>query len=231
MKIFVDNQKVNRRAKLSNIISVGGLMVLLASVIMPLFVPDWSGLAYILMFVGMGVSMVGIYFANRWVRKPRPEDSLAGRLKSLDDRYHLYHYPNLPCDHILLTPMGIVMLEAFNLAGDFSYNQGRWREAMTVGRALRYIVEERIGDPVASVRQLEAEMNKLLEKELGPGKIVPIKTVVVFTHPAVKLEIRDAPIDICRIDKLKKQIMISTPKLAPEDYEGLSSFLERATLD
>ena len=41
--------------------------------------------------------MVGIYFANRWVRKPRPEESLDKALKSFDDHYRIYHYPYRPC--------------------------------------------------------------------------------------------------------------------------------------
>jgi len=230
MKVFIDRQKVDRRARLSNIASSGGLILLLAGVVMPLFAPEGSSAAYVLMFVGMGAAMVGIYFANRWVRKPRPEDSLAGRLKSLDDRYHLYHYLNLPCDHLLLTPTGIVILEVFNLAGDFSYKQGRWREAMTVGRALRYIVEDRISDPLASAGQLKADLKEIIARELGPGPEVKIKPVFVFTHPAVRLEVQEAPVEICRIDKLRKQIMIEAPRLTAETYGKLSSFFERAAL-
>ena len=91
--------------------------------------------------------MVGIYYANRWVRKPRPEDRLEKVLKGLGDGYVLFHYPHLPADHILLSPAGVTVLETVNLDGAYSYLDGKWKESMTIGRALRYIVEEHLGDP------------------------------------------------------------------------------------
>jgi hypothetical protein len=183
------------------------------------------------MLAGMGVAMVGIYFANRWVRKPRPEESFVKALKSLDNQYRLYHYPSLPCDHLLLTPAGVVVFETINLAGKFSYQQGRWREAMNMGRALRYIVEEHVGDPVESARREEEDLKQLFVKEFGADVSIPTRPIVVFTHPAVNLEIKDAPIPVCKVDKLKKQVVVNAPRLSPGLYEKLSSFLERKTVN
>jgi hypothetical protein len=230
MKIIINRQKVNARAMWSNVASVGGLILLLVSVVLPLFLPSWAGLASVLMVVGLGVSMIGIYFANRWVRKPRPEESLAKALKSFDDHYRLYHYPSLPCDHLLLTPTGVVILEVFNLSGSFSYKQGRLKEAMTIGRALRYIVEEHIGDPVIMAKQLQEELDRRFKGEFGPEVTIPIKSVVVFTHPAVELDVDESPVLICKIDKLKKQVALNTPRLTTEQYEKTARFLEELTV-
>lgn len=230
MKIFIDHQKVASRARWSNIASVGGLLLLMAGIAVPLFLPVMAGISYLAMIVGMFVSMVGIYFANRWVRRPRPEESLDRALKSFDDHYRLYHYPSLPCDHLLLTPTGMVVLEPFNLGGNFSYKQNRWREAMTIGRALRYIVEEHVGDPITAAKQVEAELDRLFKKELGPEVIIPIKSIVVFTHPGANLDIEESPIPVCKIDKLKKQITPGAARLAPEQFEKLGTFLEKQTV-
>ena len=121
MKSLIDTRRVARRARLSNIASVTGLLALLASVLVPLFWPGYMAYAYGLMVAGLGVSMTGIYFANRWVKKPRPEVSLDAALKSLSGAHRLYHYPSLPCDHVLLTPNGLVVLETVNLASHFTY--------------------------------------------------------------------------------------------------------------
>ncbi len=133
MKIIIDRRKVNKRAQLANFASVGGLIMLLASVVIPLFLPGWINFSSVLFVIGLGAAMIGIYFANRWVRKPRPEESLDKTLKSLEEHYHIYHYPSLPCDHILLTPFGVIALEVVNLNGSFSYRNGQWKEAMTIG--------------------------------------------------------------------------------------------------
>jgi hypothetical protein len=231
MKVYIDRQKVNARSQLANLASIGGLLLLLASVLVPLFVSSWARFSWIMMVVGLGIAMVGIYYANRWVRKPRPEESLDKALKAFDDHYHLYHYPSsLPCDHILLTPNGLVVMEVINLNGSFYYRQGRWKEAMTVGRALRYIVEERVEDPVAFSAAMSQELNRRIENEFKGKGVVPIKVLTVFTHPGVELEIEGTSIPACKIEKLRKQATIGSEKLAPEHYEGLSSFLENLTV-
>jgi hypothetical protein len=229
MKIIINRQKVNARAKWSNIASVGGLILLLVSVVLPLFLPSWASLASMLMVAGLGTSMIGIYFANRWIRKPRPEESLAKAFKSFDDTYRLYHYPSLPCDHLLLTPTGVIILEIFNLSGKFSYRQKRWKEAMTIGRALRYIVEEHIGDPVALAQQLKEDLDQRFKKEFGPDVTIPIKTAVAFTHPGADLDVEESPIPICKIEKLKKQITLNAPRLTTEQYEKIARLLESLT--
>ncbi|HUH98763.1 MAG TPA: nuclease-related domain-containing protein [Anaerolineales bacterium] len=230
MKIIIDRPKVNRRARLANAASVGGLVLLLASVLVPVFWPALAEVAFALLIFSGCLAIVGIYFANRWVRKPRPEESLDKALKSLDDHYHIYHYPSLPCDHILLTPAGVVALEVVNLSGSFSHRQGRWREAMTIGRAIRYIVEERVGDPSAVSNGIVRELERLFEKELGGKARSPVKALTVFTHPAVELDIDDPSIPACKIDKLRRQVGIHAERLSPDVYEKLSSYLERLTV-
>jgi hypothetical protein len=225
MKTYIDLHKVKRRSLISNLTSVGGLMLLLGGVIVPLFLPALHQEAQVLMVVGMGVAMVGIYLANRWVRKPRPEESLDSALKSLNNSYHLFHYPSLPCDHILLTPSGIVIIEVFNLAGNFTYKDGRWKEKMSVGRALRYIVEEHLGDPVKNARELEEYLRGRLNQALGNDHSISIHSVVTFTHPAVRLDVRKSPIPVCKLDKLNRNISWKTSKLDTILYNKLDAFL------
>ncbi len=231
MKIFVDRQKLNARAQAANVASVGGLMLLLASVVIPYFVPGWSTYTSVMMVLGAAGAMVGIYLANRWVRKPRPEESLDKALKAFDDNYRLYHYPaSLPCEHILLTPTGLLAMEVVNLNGYFSRRNGRWKEAMTVGRALRYIVEERVSDPAMLCQAMVDEVNNRITREFGDRMIVPVKALTVFTHPAVELDFDSPGVPACKIDKLRKQANVPGSRLAPEVYEKLGSYLERLTM-
>jgi hypothetical protein len=230
MKIYIDRQKINARAQGAQFASVGGLLLLLASVVVPLFLPSWAVFSWVLLVVGLGTAMVGIYFANRWIRKPRPEESLDKALKSFDAHFHIYHYPSLPCSHILLTPNGLIALDVVNLNGSFSYRNGKWREAMTIGRALRYIVEERVDDPVKFSQAVVQELKGRIEKEFSGEVVVPIKALTVFTHPAVELEIEGTGVPVCKVEKLRKQAAIISEKLAPETFEKLSAFLEGLTV-
>ena len=226
MKSIINPRKLARRATLANIASVSGLMVLLASVVISLFKPQYIGYANVLLFAGLGVSMTGIYFANRWVKKPRPETSLDLELKPLSNAHRLYHYPALPSDHVLLAPNGVVVLETVNLASQFTYKDGRWREMISVGRALRYIVEEHLGDPIKGARSAAEDLERRLSQVVGEGVRVPVKTVVVFTHPRAILEAENPPIPVCRLDKLRKQVQLQGPRLEQAVYDQVAGYLD-----
>jgi hypothetical protein len=230
MITVVDRVKLKNRATLSNVAASGGLVLLLASVLVPLFLPKWSQFSFVVMAVGLGTAMVGIYFANRWARKPRPEDRLDQALKSLSDNHHLFHYPALTCDHVLLTPNGIVLIETVNLSGEFYYQNGRWKETMSMGRAIRYIVEEHLGDPIRSVRQMENDLKARLQKVLGSDLTIPIKSAVVFVHPGAHLEIEASAVPVCKPEKLRKQVTFQGPKLEGELFNRVDEFLRSATL-
>ena len=231
MKTYIDRQKVRTRVTLATMLSVGGLLLLLASVLLPLFIPATANLSLMLLAVGGIIAMVGIYYSNRWVRKPRPEDSLGDALKALDDRYRLYHYSKLPCDHLLLTPTGVVAMEVVNLAGSFSYRNGRWKEAMTIGRAMRYIVEPRVVDPVIVAQALKDELTRCFTEQLGIRADVPLKILTVLTHPAVDLEVDGGTFPACKVAKLRKQVTLSANRLDEETYGKLATYFERRTLD
>ena len=229
MKTYLDRKKIGTRAELSNLASIGGLVLLLASVLLPLFLPKAANFSFVLMVVGLGTAMVGIFYANRWVRKPRPEERLDKALKGLADSYHLYHYPPFPPDHLLLTPNGVVILETIGLAGSFSYKDGKWREAMTIGRALRSIVEEHVGDPVRSALRTEQTLRERLARVVEGT--VPIKPLVVFVHPAAELDLEQTPIPVLPAEKLKKQATIDAPKLDQAVYEQLDAYFQKMTLN
>jgi hypothetical protein len=229
MKVIMNKDKLARRAQNANLASISGMVVLLAGVVLPLVIPSLGQiLPLICILAGITISMTGIYQANRWVRKPRPEQRLGKFLKGLDDKYVLFHFPSsLPCDHVLLTPEGVVNLETVNLAGQFVYKNGRWTERMTMGRAFRSIVEERLGDPPSSALAVH---RYLVDRLTGlTGEMIPVKPLIVFTHPAVELTMeQDCPVPVYLVEKLKKHVPIDGPRLSPEAYQAVASFLENA---
>jgi hypothetical protein len=231
MKVYIDRQKLNARAQAAHFASIGGLALLLLSVAVPLFLPNLAGITSVVMVIGAMGAMVGIYLANRWVRRPRPEESLDKALRAFDDNYRIFHYPSsLPCEHVLLTPQGVIALEVVNLNGYFSYRNGRWKEAMTMGRALRYLVEERVSDPVLLAQAMIKELGDRFEKELGEPTAISIKALTVFTHPAVELEVEGGPIPAVKAEKLRKQVSMPGSRLESETYEKICAYLERLTV-
>jgi hypothetical protein len=229
MKVVINKPKLAHKARNANIASIGGMLGVLAGVILPLVFPSIGQvIPLIFILVGIAISMIGIYQANRWVRKPRPEDQLSKALKGLDDKFVLYHYPSrLPSDHVLLTPEGVVNLETVNLAGLFIYKDGGWTERMTMGRALRSVVEERLGNPTRSAQAVQQYLvDKLSELT---GEPVMVKPVITFTHPAAELDLEPGgPVPVYMAEKLKKHVPIDGPRLSPETYQVIANFLEKA---
>jgi hypothetical protein len=121
-------------------------------------------------------------------------------------------------------------MEVVNLASSFTYREGRWKEAMTIGRALRYLVEPRVGDPVELAEGLTDAIRSWLTDQLRARANVPIRVLTVFTHPSVDLEIERGSVPAYKIDKLRKNAVIPGARLPGDLFEQVASALERATL-
>ncbi len=225
---LIDSNRINRYALLSNVASVGGLLLLMASVALPMFYPSLASISIVLMASGLGSAMVGIYFANRWVRKPRPEEQIDRALKGLGDTYAVCHYPKLPVDHILVTPTAIIVMETIAYQGMFVYKEGKWKENMTIGRAIRYIVEEHLGDPTRTVLSEVDYLKEKLKQEGLPE--ISVRGLVLFTHPAAIVDVKNPPVPVCRIDKLRKTIDIPGARISPESMDQLVLYFEAKTI-
>lgn len=225
MKVIIDRETLRRRARLSHAASLGGLLVLLGSVAISLWKPGWTALTAILLVAGFAISLTGIYFANRWVKKPRPEDVLDLALKGLSDQHRLYHYA-LPCDHVLLTPTGLVVLEAVGLDGVFTYQNGKWRQKMSMGRAMRFFVEERLGDPISRAQACAQALKTRLAEELPEVPNLDVRAVVVFVHPNADFTVEKAPIPVREAGKLRGTLSKGGVKLKPEVYKQVQGILD-----
>lgn len=230
MKTIIDRSTLQRRASLAHAASLGGLFVLLGSVAITLYRPNWTVLGTVMLVGGFVLAMVGIHYANRWVKKPRPEVVLEMALKGLSDAHRLYHYTRLG-EHVLLTPNGVVTLESVNLEGSFTYQKGRWKQKFTISRALRYIVEERLGDPFASAAISVDMIKKYLREEPPAGmesliNALPVQAMVVFTHPNCQVIAKDTPIPVVQPDKLLKKIPHPGQKMSSELYQYLRGRLD-----
>jgi hypothetical protein len=224
MKSLRNIPKMRRMGTISNAFSVGGLFVLLAGVLVNFFLPAYYYLALGFIILGGAASVVGIYFANRWVKKPRPEDTLDAALKGMTNAYRFYHYPDLPYDHVLLTPEKCVAVETVNIEGDFLFDKGKWKEQMTVGRAVRWIVEEHLGNPIKEAQDAAANLSDHLAVECGQR--IPVEAMVVFVHPRALIKIKGAPILVCTPEKFKTHIGAKGTKLSDEIYARARTFLD-----
>ena len=220
--------RLKRNKLISHIGSIGGLLLLLVGVLLSLFFEKLASLAGILMIVGLAVSFFGIYVANRWVKNPRPEEVIDKELKGFTDKYRIYHYPNLPYDHILLSPVGATIIHSINLEGEFYYKEGKWKERINMGRALRYIVEEHLGDPIRDAQECAGNLANHLREVTGTN--VPINYLVLFIHPRAILDVEKSAIPIIAPKKLRPSLNYKLDLLPDEIYEKIKGYLDQKTI-
>jgi hypothetical protein len=223
---IANRPKLKSDATFANTLSLGGFATLLISVVLPYIKPEFAQATIGLLLGGLILTTVGIYLGNRWARKPRPEASLEGALKKFPDSYRLYHYSKLPCKHILLSPFGVVLFHTINWEGVFSYKKGRWREYINFGRAIRYPLEQHLGNPSKVALGVEQSMRDYFKQKLGENNPIPIHSMIVFLHFKTNLDIENPSIPVYLIDGLKKKVPSKGEKLPDEVYSQLRSILD-----
>jgi hypothetical protein len=226
MEIKIDQKTINRNAKIGQITSIVSLAVLGVGMYITFARPDLFSLSIGALLVGFVLSQIGIYFTNRWGRRPRPDEHLDQALKGLNKKYTLYHY-NSPASHLLVGPAGVWVLLPKNQRGTITYQKNRWRQKGG-GLLLTYLkifAQEGIGRPDLEINtEIEAVM-RFLEDKLTDMEIPPIQAALVFTHPEAEVEADDAPIPTMHALKLKDFIR-KTAKSDPLSMEKARSIQE-----
>lgn len=91
-------------------------------------------IAYLPLLAGTAVFHMGMQQVAQWNRTPRNDQALDAALKPLGEKYTLMHF--VPAGkkivpHVLIHPGGVLALTVRDLAGEITYQDGKWRR---VGR-------------------------------------------------------------------------------------------------
>lgn len=208
MRIITNERLIKRNARIGQIASLLGLLVLVGGLYFSFQRPDQGGLWLGLFVLGFALSQLGIYFGNRYVRPPRPDQALNTALKGMDKNHTLYHF-RTPVSHLLVGPSGIWAIFPRYQRGTIVYEKNRWRQKGG-GIWLAYLKlfsQEGLGRPDLEISAEIEALQKLLKKELPEdSEFPPINSALLFTHPDAKVEAEDAPIPTLPIDKIKNHI-------------------------
>ncbi len=202
MKIYTNVGYIKRRSSMGKWASLLGLMVLAGGFIASLRGPGLFFISLLALALGFLLSNVGLYYANRYARAERPDAVLAQALKGFDNRYALYQFL-LPASQVLLEPGGLTAFLLKPQEGQILFQQGRWRNKQGWARLLRWVGQEGLGKPHL---EAESEVQSLRDwlAAQAPALEVPVRGVVVFTHPKAELALDDPPV----------------PALAPRQLKG-----------
>ena len=203
MEIHTNERLIKRNARIGQITSITGLAILAGGMIISFTRPEMFSISLVALLIGFGLSQIGIYFGNRWGRRPRPDEVLDTALKGLDGRYSIYHYTT-PTSHLLVGPAGVWVLMPRHQAGTITYdeNKNRWRQ-QGGNLYLKIFAQENLGRPDLEVGSEIHAIASFIEERLGDGKIPEVSAALVMTNEKCVVDADNAPAPTLEEKKLK----------------------------
>jgi hypothetical protein len=209
MNIIRNDTLIKRNARIAQITMIGGLLVLAGGMFISFRYPEQFGFSLGALMLGFLLSQVGIFFTNRWGRRPRPDELLAQALKGMDKKYTLYNYSG-PTSHMLVGPAGVWVLMPYYQKGTITYdeNKGRWNQKGG-NLYLKIFAQESLGRPDLEAGGELDRVQKFLSQKLPEDASIPVHVALVFTHPDVEINIPEdsnTPAEAVQASKLKDLI-------------------------
>lgn len=227
MKIITNPKLIARNAKIGLWGQMIGLLLLLGASILSFQSITLLGLSLVLFAFGLVISQIGIYFGNRWSRRPRPDEHLDKSLKGLERNYTIYHYSS-PIAHLLIGPAGIWALLPRNVRGKVTYSPARGRWKHKGGAAfLKFFGQEGLGRPDLDLHIDISRIEKLLgnTQKISP----PVHAALIFTHDDIKIEENGSPVPAIAAKKLKSFIrkQAKQKRLSDEKIVAIAALLRK----
>ena len=221
MKIITNDALIERNARIGRYAGIAGLLVLAAGAYISFTNPENVFWAWGALLVGFALAQLGIYYGNRWGRRPRLYELLSRELKGLDQSYSLYHFMT-PVSHLLVGPSGVWALFPFYQRGRITYENGKWHQkggGLTLAY-LKLFAQEGIGRIDLQIQgELEALERYFKSKMPNNDMGFEIQAALIFTNERVVTEAEDAPYPTIPLKKLKdlmkkaaKTTSLSLPK-------------------
>jgi len=203
MEIISNDRLIKRNARIGQVTSITGLVILAGGMFISFTRPEMFSISLVALLVGFGLSQIGIYFGNRWGRRPRPDEVLNDALKGLDGRYSLYHY-STPTSHLLVGPAGIWVLMPRQQAGTITYDDTKKRWRQKGGNLYRKIfAQENLGRPDLEIGSEVHAVASFLEDHLDKDQIPEVSAALVMTNEKCIVEADNAPAPTLEAKKLK----------------------------
>jgi hypothetical protein len=199
MRQYIDSAKVKRNARLSRILSFGGLGIMGLGLLLSFRPPYRIDLVLGLFLVGILASQIGQPMRNRWDRQPRLDEVLDGALKGLDQRFAIFHY-TLGARHVLICPGGVFVLIPRVEDGKIEYVDGQWTRTTSKGGLFRRAGTRSIR---GIERELAAEVDRASSRLHLPFAVRPF---LVFLHSNAEMNVPEAPVLSSHLKKLKPSI-------------------------
>ncbi len=219
MKVITNERLIKRNARIGQVATVSGLLVLVGGMVISFRNPNYASLAWVALLAGFALSQIGLYFGNRWGRHPRPDERLDEALKALNNQYSIYHYVT-PAAHLLVGPSGLWVLIPYHQTGKIVYEKNRYKQrgGGFMQKYLRVFGQEGLGRPDLEAPAEVSTIDKFIKKNIPDVELSEPNVALVFVNERAELEVKEAPLPTIPLKDLKKTITKTTKgkPLTPE---------------
>ncbi len=197
MNIVSNEKLIRRNALIGQVTSIVALVILGVGLYITFKMPELFNLSLIALLLGFFLTQIGLYFGNRWGRRPRPDEMIDKNLKGLGREYTIYHYTT-PATHLLLGPAGIWSILPYHQSGTIAYEKGRFRQkgGGFVQNYLRIFGQENLGRPELEAKAEQDMLKGYLTRILPDVELPPLQAALFFYHPNAELKTGDAPLPV-----------------------------------
>jgi hypothetical protein len=190
MNINRNDPLIKRNARIGQVTMFVALAVLAGGMFISFQYPEWANWSFLALILGFILSQVGIYYSNRYSRKPRPDELIDQALKGMDKKFAIYHYLT-PATHLLVGPSGLWVLLPYYQRGTITFAKGRWRQqgGGLMYQYLKLFAQEGLGRPDMDVANQTSALQEFLKKRLPAESLPEIQAALVFTSPKAQIAI------------------------------------------
>jgi len=210
MRVSVNEAFLQRRASIARWTTLIGLGILFLGLIAS-FNQEYYYLSLPALIVGFILANISGFNSSRYVKQPRPDQSLAKGLKGFDNTYHLFSY-TAPIPHVLLTPSRVYALLVKHQDGVVRQRGDRWRRDFNVRRFFLFFGEEGLGNPPRESHAVAERLQSALDEAFGE-EAPPVEPLVVFTHPNVQLVMGESSEDDAEEDDVNDVPVLTGARL------------------
>lgn len=204
MRLVVDEKHIEKRVKIGGLAPFVGLILLIVPVVIVFIRPEWSWATMIIIPIGFLMSLVGGYLGTRYLGPLAHHTRVPEALKGLDNTYTLLIYKT-PVPFVLIDPGGATTISVRSHGGEISYQNGKWRHREKMRMLKQFAGMEGLGKPHKLAEMDAEEFRRFLRKNLSGEVDVPVRSVILFVDPDVKLDIDDGlSVPAFRASELKR---------------------------
>ena len=202
MRIIRNERRIRVSSAIGRYATLAGLLALLAGLIISFAKPEWFAPMLASLALGLSFSMVGGFFADRYVGPLAHHDALVKVLKGLDDRHVLVQYV-LPVPHVLLEPGGCTVFVVKAQGGQVTCQEsGRWKHRQRGKFFRQFAGQEAIGAPDFEANRQVHKLERWLANQL-PDVEVPTRAAITFVNPELALDATASPVPALYGKKVK----------------------------